>query len=194
MARFGRMFEVKGEMRDVNEIVPDDKKQTGGKTSKENQEEIDKEGNKVGFEYIDMAEILDEKEESSISEEFRAKNDRVEAEIKQYLTYDISNEVLKAYLTQKISEIYGDKLEQYNLVGSSMVEGFMESNEFEKAEDYRKLTQIVEDSITFMSEKEVKVKKCEKSNVSQNKNITEAIQVLFGIESHKIKVAKMKSN
>lgn len=27
-----------------------------------------------------------------------------------------------------------------------------------------------------------------------NKNITEAIQVLFGIESHKIKVAKMKSN
>lgn len=34
MARFGKMFEVKGEMRDINEIVPDDK-QTGGKTSKE---------------------------------------------------------------------------------------------------------------------------------------------------------------
>lgn len=172
MARFGRMFEVKGEMRDVKEIVPDDKKQTGGKTSKENQEEIDKEGNKVGFEDIDMDEILDEKEESSISEEFKAKNDRVEAELNQYLTYDISNEVLKAYLTQKISEIYGDKLEQYNLVGSSMVEGFMESNEFEKAEDYRKLTQIVEDSITLMSAKEVKVKKSEKSNISESTKIS----------------------
>jgi len=174
MARFGRMFEVKGEMQDIKEIVPDDKK-TGGKTSKVIDEELDKEGNKVGFDDIDdVIDTKDTKEEKSISDEFANKNARVESELSQYFTYDISDDVLQAYLTSKISEIYGEELQHYNLAkASEMVEAFMNSNEFDGIESYRDLTQSIEDTLSIMRTNEQKIQnKATEKNVLQTEEKT----------------------
>jgi len=159
MARFGRMFEVKGEMKDIKEVVPDDKK-TGGKTSKVIDEELENEGNKVGFDDVDIEDVLDEKEtktEKPISEEFKAKNAVVESEINQYYNYDISDKDMQAYLTSKITEIYGEQLQHYNLASASeMVDAFMQSNEFDGVKSYRDLTQSIEDTISIMRTNEQK--------------------------------------
>lgn len=56
MARFRERFEVKNEMQDGGKIKPDDK--TGGKSSKQTQEEIQEEINSVGFD--DWEDISDE--------------------------------------------------------------------------------------------------------------------------------------
>lgn len=193
MARFGRMFEVKGEMQDIKEIVPDDKK-TGGKTSKVIDEELDNEGNKVGFDDVDIEDVLDEKEpeiEKPISEEFKAKNAIVESEINQYYNYDISDKDMQAYITSKIAEIYGEQLQHYNLASASeMVEAFMQSNEFDGVGSYRDLTQSIEETISIMRTNEQKShnKTAEKSTSKTEEKTTEVkgIEALSEEETKKM--------
>ena len=147
MARFGRRFEVKNEMRDIKEIRPDDKKQTGGQSTIESQEDIKREANSVGFD----DKKLGIEEEKETLEEYRTANAQVESELAQYYDDDITNEELKAYLVSKISDIYGEKLEQCNILIDSFVEGFLDINEFDGIESYRQLTQNIEESITRIS-------------------------------------------
>ena len=147
MARFGRRFEVKNEMRDIKEISPDDKKQTGGQSTIESQEETKRESNSIGF---DDENLGVEDTEKSI-EEYRAANAQVESELAQYYDDDITNEELKAYLVSKLSDIYGEKLQQCNILVDSLVEGFLDINEFNVVESYRQLTRTIEKSITRIS-------------------------------------------
>lgn len=146
MARFGR-FEVKNEMRDIKEIRPDDEQQTGGQSTVESQEDIKREADRVGFDDDNLG-IEDEEE---TLEEYRAANTQVESELAQYYYDDITNEELKAYLVSKVSEIYGEKLEQCNILVDSLVEGFLDINEFNGVESYRQLTQSIEEAITRIS-------------------------------------------
>lgn len=147
MARFGRRFEVKNEMRDIKEISPDDEQQTGGQSTIESQEDIKREANSVGFDDENLG--VEDTEESL--EEYRAANAQVESELEQYYDDDITVEELKAYLVSKVSDIYGEKLEQCNLLVDSLVEGFLDINEFNGVESYRQLTQSIEESITRIS-------------------------------------------
>lgn len=154
MARFRERFEVKNEMRDIKEVRPDDNQQTGGQSTVQSQEEIKKESNSVGFD-DDNFSI---EEESETLEEYRSANQQVEAELAQYYDDDITIEELRAYLTSKITEIYGKKMEKCNLLPDSVVDGFLDMNEFNGAESYRKLAQTVEESITTISKLQDKIK------------------------------------
>lgn len=147
MERFERRFEVKNEMRDIKEIRPDNKQQTCGQSSLETQEALEREATTVGFDDENLE--IEDKEESL--EEYRTANAQVESELAQYYNDDITNEELKAYLISKISEIYGEKLEQCNILVDSLVEGFLDINEFNGVESYRQLTQSIEESITIIS-------------------------------------------
>lgn len=170
MARFRERFEVKNEMQDGGKIRPDDSyKQNGGKSSKTQQQEILADGNEIGFdnEYedidaIDGYEDIDqgtyegeeevyEDNRNGTQDEYDTLNLQVESELAQYYDDDITNEELKAYLVSKISEIYGDRLEQCNLLADSMVEGFLDINEFDGVESYRQLIQSIEESIMRIS-------------------------------------------
>lgn len=154
MARFRERFEVKNEMRDIKEVRPDDKQQTGGQSTAQSQEEIKKEANSIGF---DDDNFGIENEEETL-EEYRVANQQVETELEQYYDDDITIEELRAYLTSKITEIYGKKMEECNLLADSVVDGFLDMNEFNGAESYRKLAQSVEDSITTISKIQDKTK------------------------------------
>lgn len=147
MARFGRRFEVKNEMRNIKEIRPDDKQQTGGQSTIESQEEVKREANSVGF---DNEKLGIEDAEKSL-EEYRTANAQVESELEQYYDDDITVEELKAYLVSKVSDIYGEKLEQCNILVDSFVEGFLDINEFNGVESYKQLTQSIEESIKRIS-------------------------------------------
>lgn len=145
MARFGRFerFEVKNEMKDIKEINQDDNKQTGGESSTQSQEEIKKEASKIGFDdEIDFAGIVD------LNEEYRTANAHVESELEQYYNDEITPEELKAYLVSKITEIYGEKLNQCNVLIDKFVEGFLNYYQFNGAESYRQLVKITEETIT----------------------------------------------
>lgn len=147
MARFGRRFEVKNEMRDIKEIRPDDKQQTGGQSTIESKEDIKREANSVGFD----DENLGIEDENETLEEYRTANEQVESELAQYYDDDITQEELKAYLVSKISDIYGEKLEQCNILVDSLVEEFLDINEFNGVESYRQLTQTIEESLLRIS-------------------------------------------
>lgn len=147
MARFGRRFEVENEMRNIKEIRPDDKQQTGGQSTIESQEEVKREANSVGF---DNEKLGIEDAEKSL-EEYRTANAQVESELEQYYDDDITVEELKAYLVSKVSDIYGEKLEQCNILVDSFVEGFLDINEFNGVESYKQLTQSIEESIKRIS-------------------------------------------
>ena len=147
MARFGRKFEVKNEMRDIKEIRPDDKQQTGGQSTLESQKDLEREANKIGFDDENIE--LEDNEESL--EEFRNVNAQVESELSQYYDDDITIEELKAYLVSRISDIYGERLAQCNILVDSVVEGFLDINEFNGVESYRQLTQTIEESIITIS-------------------------------------------
>jgi len=154
MARFRERFEVKNEMRDIKEVRPDDKQQTGGQSTAQSQEEIKKEANSIGF---DDDNFGIESEEETL-EEYRTANQQVEAELEQYYDDDITIEELRAYLTSKITEIYGKKMEECNLLAGSVVDGFLDMNEFNGAESYRKLAQSIEESIMTISKIQDKAK------------------------------------
>ena len=147
MARFGRKFEVKNEMRDIKEIRPDDKQQTGGQSTLESQKDLEREANKIGFDDENIE--LEDNEESL--EEFRNANAQVESELSQYYDDDITIEELKAYLVSRISDIYGERLAQCNILVDNVVEGFLDINEFNGVESYRQLTQTIEESIITIS-------------------------------------------
>lgn len=147
MARFGRKFEIKDEMKDIKEIRPDDKQKAGGQSTLESQEDIKREANNIGFDDVNLG--LEDNEESL--EEFRTANAQVESELAQYYYDDITIEELKAYLVSKISDIYGEKLAQCNILVDSVVEGFLDINEFNGVESYRQLTQTIEESIITIS-------------------------------------------
>lgn len=148
MARFRERFEVKNEMSDVTEINPDDNKQTGGQSSTQSQEDIKREANSIGFD-----DDLDNVDVEESLEEYRAVNSQVEAELEEYYDDDITQEELKAYLVDKITEIYGDKLDKCNILIDSFVEGFLENNEFNGAESYRQLARSAEETITAIMSK-----------------------------------------
>lgn len=154
MARFRERFEVKGEMRDIKEIRPDDKQQTGGQSTAQSQEEIKKEANSIGFD--DDNFVIEDEEETL--EEYRTANQQVEAELAQYYDDDITIEELRAYLTSKITEIYGKKMAECNLLADSVVDGFLDMNEFTGAESYRQLAQSIEESIMTISRIQDKTK------------------------------------
>lgn len=154
MARFRERFEVKNEMSDIKEVRPDDNQQTGGQSTVQSQEEIKKESNSVGFD-DDNFSI---EEESETLEEYRSANQQVEAELAQYYDDDITIEELRTYLTSKITEIYGKKMEKCNLLPDSVVDGFLDMNEFNGAESYKKLAQTVEESITTITKLQDKIK------------------------------------
>ena len=147
MARFGRKFEIKDEMKDIKEIRPYDKQKAGGQSTLESQEDIKREANNIGFDDVNLG--LEDNEESL--EEFRTANAQVESELAQYYYDDITIEELKAYLVSKISDIYGEKLAQCNILVDSVVEGFLDINEFNGVESYRQLTQTIEESIITIS-------------------------------------------
>ena len=173
MARFRERFEVKNEMQDGGKIRPDDSyKQNGGKSSKAQQQEIIAEENEVGFDneyeddvYEDIDQETYEGEEEvyednqkGTQDEYDTLNLQVEAELEEYYDDDITIEELRAYLTSKITEIYGKKMKECNLLPDSVVDGFLDMNEFNGAESYRKLAQSVEESITTISKMQDKTK------------------------------------
>ena len=147
MARFGRRFEVKNEMRDIKEIRPNDKQQTGGQSTIASQEDIKREANSIGFDDENIG--VKDKEESL--GEYRTANAQVESELAQYYDDDITQEELKAYLVSKILDIYGEKLAQCNILVDSVIEGFLDINEFNGVESYRQLAQTIEDAIMTIS-------------------------------------------
>lgn len=180
MARFREKFEVKNEMQDGGKIRPDDSyKQNGGKSSKAQQKEILAEENEIGFdnEYEDIDEGYEDIEQEtyegeeeiyednqdSIRNKYNTLNLQVESELAQYYDDDITNEELKAYLGSKISEIYGEKLEQCNLLADSIIEGFLDINEFDGVKSYRQLTQLIEESISRINGMQDKDKAKEKT-------------------------------
>ena len=157
MSRFGRFerFEVKNEMRDVKEINQDNNKQTGGESSSQTQEEIKKETNKIGFDdEIDFVK-------NDLTEELRVANAQVEAELEQYYNDEITPEELKAYLVSKITEIYGKRLNQCNVLIDSFVEGFLNYYQFNGAESYRQLVRITEETIIDITNRMEKSKNIE---------------------------------
>lgn len=118
MARFGRRFEVKNEMRDIKEIRPNDKQQTGGQSTIASQEDIKREANSIGFDDENIG--VKDKEESL--GEYRTANAQVESE-----------------------------LAQCNILVDSVIEGFLDINEFNGVESYRQLAQTIEDAIMTIS-------------------------------------------
>ena len=178
MARFRERFEVKNEMRDINEVRPDDKQQTGGQSTAQSQEEIKKEANSIGFDDDNFA-IEDEEE---TLEEYRTANQQVEAELAQYYDDDITIEELRAYLTSKVTEIYGKKMAECNLLADSFVDGFLDMNEFNGAESYRKLAQSIEESIMRIS----KIQDKTKSKMPQETSIETGLDSLSEEETKTI--------
>lgn len=141
MSRFER-FEVKNEMRDIKEINPDDHMQTGGESSTQSQEEVKTEADKIGFDdEFDFEDIND------LTEEYRAANTQVESELEQYYDDDITLEELKAYLVSKLTEIYGEKLNQCNVLIDDFVEEFLNYYGFNGVESYKQLVSIAEETI-----------------------------------------------
>lgn len=179
MARFRERFEVKGEMRDIKEIRPDDKQQTGGQSTAQSQEEIKKEANSIGFD----DENFGIENEEEMLEEYRTANQQVEAELEQYYDDDITIEELRAYLTSKITEIYGKKMEECNLLADSVVDGFLDMNEFNGAESYRKLAQSIEESITAISK--IQQSKAKGKNM-QESFVETGLELLSEEETNKI--------
>ena len=160
MARFGsfKRFEVKNEMKDVKKINQDTNKQTGGKSSSQSQEEIKKEANKIGFDdEIDFTGIDD------LTQKYRNANAQVEYELEQYYDDEITLEELKAYLITKITEIYGEKLNQCNVLIDIFVEEFLNYYQFNGVESYRQLVRITEETIIDMTNKMKKSKNAEES-------------------------------
>lgn len=163
--RFER-FEVKREMSDGKELKPDDKK--NWKPSPEYQEELDREANSVGFEdeeYIELTGNIDkvdsklENDKNNIQQEFLAQNSQVENELSQYYDDSVTNDYLQAYLSEKLTSIYGKELSRLQVASASeMVEEFLKHNEFEGIESYRDLVQNIEDVIRIMRSNEEKAK------------------------------------
>ena len=184
MARFREGFEVKNEMQDGGKIRPDDSyKQNGGKSSKTQQQEILADVNEIGFdnEYEDVEEVdvyedieqetyegekeVYEDDRNDTQDEYDTLNSQVESELGQYWDDDITQEDLIQYFTNKISEIYGEKLKKCNIVMDSYVEGFFENNvtevivdKSEAIETYRNLVQATNETIADISERMAKSK------------------------------------
>lgn len=120
MARFRERFEVKNEMQDGGKIRSDDNKQTGGKSSKQTQEEIRQELERVGFN--DWEDI-----EENISDEVDIEEN--EQEQNEYtITLDKNgNPVIPEDWTFLIHGSSGDRWDKA-LLGNDFVVGNGKSN------------------------------------------------------------------
>ncbi len=166
MSRRFERFEVKREMSDGKKLRPDDKK--SWKPSPEYQEEIDREANSIGFEDeedieltgdIDKVDSKLEKDKNNIQQEFLVQNSQVESELFQYYDDSVTNDYLQAYLSEKLTSIYGKELSRLQVASASeMVEKFLKYNEFSGIESYRDLVQNIEDVIRIMRNNEEKAK------------------------------------
>ena len=96
-------------------------------------------------------------EEDTSLEEFREKNEQVAAEIEEYYDDSITDSELKAYLSEKLTSIYGDEFEQMaTFPMSEYVEGYFKDVEkgelepFSGVNSYRELVTSIEDFLKIM--------------------------------------------